>query len=192
MRTSAPRGVHRFGFKHRIPNVGSPPRPVSPPVDNPSPPWSVATRSRSSDSPEANRVWVRSGSRIGKEFTKTRTFVWEQPSGHQAPWVGVDGASRAGGPIQVDPQPQPSSHPGFMDAARAQTGVEDRGSPPQRVHAGIQRPHEESSEPGFVCLPSDVQVDLPWDYTLSAMSVRILADILVATMQSRDRPSEVA
>lgn len=37
-----------------------------------------------------------------------------------------------------------------------------------------------------------VRVDLPWDYTLPPTSVRILASMLMAAMQSRDRPPEAA
>lgn len=39
---------------------------------------------------------------------------------------------------------------------------------------------------------SGVRVELPCDYALPASSVRILANLLIAAVQSPDRPSEVA
>jgi hypothetical protein len=91
----------------------------------------------------------------------------------------------------VDPGSQLSSHLGFMDAARAQTGDPYLGCPTQTVPGRIHRPVE-APDQGLARLTSEVRVDLPWSYTLPATSVQILAGIITAAIRTRDRPPEVA
>lgn len=91
----------------------------------------------------------------------------------------------------MDPALHARSHLGFMTTAHAINGPEGRRGSADGAQAET-RSVSETSATRVHGLTPPVRVDLPWDYKLPATTVRILADIVVATMQSRDRPPEVA
>ena len=94
--------------------------------------------------------------------------------------------------LRVDPLRGLNPHPGSMEASPALQNRADDQSSLRRTRSNTVSDLVRRSDPGAEHLTSTLRVDLPCDYTLPSTTVRILADIIVATMQSRDRPSEVA
>lgn len=81
-----------------------------------------------------------------------------------------------------------------MDDSQAGPGPEFRGSVLAAAAGALSAASPAQEHMGAAAKRdcSNVRVDLPWDYKLPAPSVRILANILIGAVQSRDRPSEIA